>query len=159
MKKLALPLIAALFFAACQNSTPAPDAAAAKEAQSQTSASGIELSKIKDAGANAKALQQEIKTLLNEVNAAASTLKGQQKEDATALANEINDLIAKEDMMTEIITASEKSGNAEAESITGGSASPETLKDYMESIDRYRTFLGELHTRFDAIKSGGAKKN
>jgi thiamine biosynthesis lipoprotein ApbE len=157
MKKLVLPLIAALFFAACQNSTPTPDQAKAAESQNAVTATAEELAKIKDAAGKATTLQQDIKTLLNEVNAATANFKGKQKTDLEAIASQLNDLTAKEDMMTEAIKAAQKNGSAESSTITGASASPEALKDHIESIDRYTTFVGELRAQFEAIKNGSAK--
>jgi outer membrane PBP1 activator LpoA protein len=157
MKKLALPLIAALFLAACQNSTPSPDQSKAAQAQESAAATAVDMAKIKDAAGKATTLQQDIKTLLVDVNAASASFKGKQKADIDAIASQLNDLTAKEDMMAEAIAAAQKNGSAESSTIVGASASPEALKDYMESIDRYAIFVGELRAQFEAIKNGSAK--
>jgi transglutaminase/protease-like cytokinesis protein 3 len=147
MKKIMLPLFAALFFAACQNSTPAPTA----DTQDMPAAVKIEPAQIQEASAKATIALQNMDNLQKEINAAYTTTNESQKSQLDAVRSELNDVMTKQETMIKGLKMATDVGSAESD---GAVPTPGVLQDYIQSATSYDKLVEEMRGRVESIKSG-----
>ena len=147
MKKLMLPLFAALLFAACHNATP--DTAA--DTQGLPAALKIEPAQIQEASSKATIALQNMDNLQKEINAAYTTTSESQKTELDAVRSELNDVMTKQETMIKGLKLASNVGSAESD---GAVPTPGVVQDYIQSATSYDKLVEEMRGRVEAIKSG-----
>jgi hypothetical protein len=156
MKKLMLPLFAALLFAACQNSTTTP----AADTQNLPAELKIDPAQVKEANVKAKTSLQKMTTMMEEITNDKTSFSPAQKTEVDAIRSQLNDVIQKQEMMSKGLEAANNGGGGEGSSLSGSAVPPPgVLQDYIQSTSNYDKFLEELQAKYEAVKSGKSKGN
>lgn len=159
MKKIFLPLLTVLLFAACQNNATTP-----AEVQQDGPMGPVEIkidpAQVKAASVKAKTTMEQLNKLMEELNAPAEAFTKDQKAQLDELRNEVSDVIAKQaEMVSGLESAESGGGIGSSESDEPAIPAPAVLKDYIESAEGYDEFIEDVRSRFEALKSGNTKDN
>jgi|GEM_PF-2496299 len=155
MKNLMLPLIAVLLFAACQN-TPAP--AATTENADAPAAITIDPAQLKSSASKANEVVQAMNNFNKELSEASKYMTEAQKNEVEGIRSQLNDVLGKTEMMAKGLESADNAGGKESSDLTNSAVpTPGVVQDYMESVDRYDQFLGDLRAQLEAVKSGKTK--
>ena len=152
MKKIMLPFLAVVLFAACQNSNSSTTEENASTAPTEIK---IDAAEVSQANTKAKATMEVIKNFLTEINETVPNLTKEEQTQIDNLRNEVNEVIAKQDQMIKGLTMAETGeGESSPETDMPAMPTPGVIQDYIQSADNYGKFIEDARSRFEAIKAG-----
>lgn len=159
IKKLILPAMALVLFAACQNSNNNSTNNNAAQSQTTTPAPAAEIkvepSEVKEAIPKAAASYQKMTALAQEINDVAKMkLSEAQRNELEETRHELDDIMTKQETMMKGLDAANASSETGKESSTlnNSAPTPSILKDYVQSVNNYDGLIQDMKAKIEAIR-------
>ncbi|MCB0523444.1 MAG: hypothetical protein R3A50_02540 [Saprospiraceae bacterium] len=149
MVKLVVPFLAVLFFFSCQDSkTP-------ENNQEMPAELKIDHDEVVKAHKEAEVVLQNIMQLSDEINVSIPNLSEEKQAELDLLRTTINDVIAKQRMITKgLENAATGTAGESAESDMPDMPPPGVVQDYMGSLHNYDEVIVDTRKQYEALKSG-----
>lgn len=154
IKKLLLPALALVVFAACQNSGNNASQDPSQQQNSVPAELKVDPATVKEASTKATASYQKMNSLAQKINdVAKQNLSDTQRSDLESIRHQLDDLMTKQETMMKGLDAANSAGGNESSSLNNQVPPPGVLKDYVESVGNYDKLVDDFTAQIDALQN------